>query len=128
MNTCANCGAPIGKLETPFDWKGQTVCAACYQRLRQAAPDEVIPYATPARREGRVSGWWFIGGIAFLLLLGLGFAGLFTVGTAVSIPATPSAPPPAMAPVAATTQDIATIGQNGGVDQRETSSATQPGR
>jgi hypothetical protein len=31
--TSANCGASIGKLETPHLWSEQIVCAACYKKL-----------------------------------------------------------------------------------------------
>lgn len=31
--TCANCGAAIGKLETPYVFQDQTVCGACHARL-----------------------------------------------------------------------------------------------
>jgi rubredoxin len=33
---CANCGAKIGKLETPYLWKQHVVCEPCYERLSQA--------------------------------------------------------------------------------------------
>jgi len=36
METCENCGATIGKLETPNVWQSHIVCAQCYAKL--AAP------------------------------------------------------------------------------------------
>jgi ankyrin repeat protein len=33
METCENCGMPIGKLETPQVWKDHIVCIACYHKL-----------------------------------------------------------------------------------------------
>lgn len=33
LETCANCGAMIGPLETPHVWREQVVCAACHARL-----------------------------------------------------------------------------------------------
>jgi hypothetical protein len=30
---CANCGETIGKLQTPCDWRGQSVCHACHLKL-----------------------------------------------------------------------------------------------
>lgn len=48
--TCENCGAPIGALESAHVWKERVVCAACHARLSPAtppAPTPVIPYATP---------------------------------------------------------------------------------
>jgi DNA-directed RNA polymerase subunit RPC12/RpoP len=42
MEKCENCGRVIGKLETPYVWTGNIVCAECHQRLsgiaRTAAP------------------------------------------------------------------------------------------
>jgi len=32
--TCANCGEKIGKLEPRFTYKGRTVCARCYKKLK----------------------------------------------------------------------------------------------
>jgi hypothetical protein len=33
MESCENCGAAIGNLETPGLWKDHVVCASCYARL-----------------------------------------------------------------------------------------------
>jgi len=33
LDTCANCGQSVGRLETPKIWKGHTVCTACYKKL-----------------------------------------------------------------------------------------------
>jgi hypothetical protein len=33
MNTCENCGAVIGKLETPSVWQDHIVCPPCYAKL-----------------------------------------------------------------------------------------------
>jgi len=44
--TCANCDRRIGRLEQPFQWKGNTVCHECYERLSRAATDEPVPAAT----------------------------------------------------------------------------------
>jgi hypothetical protein len=44
MEKCANCGATIGNLETPFVWKEATICAACYAKL--ARPHVVDPAET----------------------------------------------------------------------------------
>jgi hypothetical protein len=30
---CANCGDSIGKLQSPHDWRGQSVCQACHVKL-----------------------------------------------------------------------------------------------
>jgi membrane protein YdbS with pleckstrin-like domain len=47
--TCANCDRRIGRLEQPFQWKGNTVCHECYERLsRAAANDPAAPAATAA--------------------------------------------------------------------------------
>jgi hypothetical protein len=33
MEKCANCGASIGNLETPFVWNGAIVCGPCHAKL-----------------------------------------------------------------------------------------------
>ena len=33
QDKCANCGRTIGKLETPYVWQNQVVCAECEKRL-----------------------------------------------------------------------------------------------
>lgn len=35
---CANCEAPIGKLQTPYVWREQIICPDCYERLAQSPP------------------------------------------------------------------------------------------
>lgn len=49
--TCANCGAAIGNLETAHVWNDHVVCGPCSQRLgtasAPAAAVEPIPYASP---------------------------------------------------------------------------------
>ena len=34
METCANCNASIGNLETPMVWNGAVVCAPCWNKLQ----------------------------------------------------------------------------------------------
>ncbi len=36
LETCGNCGRPIGKLETPMVWRGNVVCAGCRKILETA--------------------------------------------------------------------------------------------
>jgi hypothetical protein len=52
--TCANCGAVIGKLETPHVFKDQIVCGACRTRLVAAvAPAPILPaVSNPAALPG----------------------------------------------------------------------------
>ena len=40
--TCENCGAAIGQLETPLVWQDHVVCGPCYGRLNPPA----VPYAS----------------------------------------------------------------------------------
>ena len=49
LETCANCGAQIGKLETPHLWREQIVCAPCCRRL-VAAND--LPNVMPEQVAG----------------------------------------------------------------------------
>ena len=93
METCANCGGAIGKLETRFSWANQTVCAACYARLKHAAAlaGDTLPYATATSR--RISRWWIVLGIA-LAILTLCVAGLGFFATSVTV-VTPSTAMPA---------------------------------
>jgi hypothetical protein len=35
--TCADCGEIVGRLETPYVWKNEVVCQACYARLSRPA-------------------------------------------------------------------------------------------
>ena len=100
METCANCGSAIGKLETPFVWSGQTVCSACFAKLKQAAVvgGAMIPYATPARRHPIPSWAWPLGGLAIVLLFiaAGGFVALLFVGypaKPVSVPVQVQSPP-----------------------------------
>jgi hypothetical protein len=49
---CTNCGHTIGKLQTPKDWRGQTVCHACHSKLAlESEPPEPAraSAALPAR-------------------------------------------------------------------------------
>jgi len=45
VEECANCGRPIGRLETPHIFKNQVVCAACNERLSNPPP---VPRAAVA--------------------------------------------------------------------------------
>jgi hypothetical protein len=47
IQTCANCGSTIGKLETTQLYQEHVVCGACYSRLSAQVPAEPIGYATP---------------------------------------------------------------------------------
>jgi hypothetical protein len=38
IETCANCGEQIGKLETPFLWDESIVCGRCHQKLSLQFP------------------------------------------------------------------------------------------
>ena len=54
LERCANCDAPIGKMETPHVWGDAVVCAACHRRLsaeHTLTDDDVItqvPVPQPA--------------------------------------------------------------------------------
>jgi hypothetical protein len=102
MDTCANCGDRIGKLETPFSWKDQTVCAACHAKLKQAAVlhDDVIPYATPSNRRTTLP-WAF--GIAAAVLLFVFICGMFGIFTLKLSSSSPPVSTPASTPPYATT-------------------------
>jgi hypothetical protein len=45
VHTCANCGRPIGNLETPYLHAGYVVCLGCKQRLSTEHPG-AIPQST----------------------------------------------------------------------------------
>ena len=45
---CDNCGATIGRLETPMIWDEHVVCAACYKKLGEAARAAGAPHAPPS--------------------------------------------------------------------------------
>ncbi|MGC8542255.1 MAG: OB-fold protein [Phycisphaerae bacterium] len=49
--TCGNCGATIGKLETPMVWKGSVVCDACHKRLSQSAKPDTTPVPGIGQRD-----------------------------------------------------------------------------
>lgn len=61
LDTCANCGHTIGKLETPHVWKEQVVCGECIKRLASPAssstqsldqqPDHVSQIATQSQEQ-----------------------------------------------------------------------------
>src|SRR5689334_8963151 len=105
MDTCANCGGPIGKLEPPYCWDERTVCAGCYAKLKQAADlaSTTIPYATPVGR--RINRWWILVGVgaavaAFLLTFGFFLTSMTVVSPstpASTIVSTPAAAPPIVA-------------------------------
>ena len=43
MDNCENCGATIGKLETPNVWQDHVVCVQCYAKMAvAAAPVQLI--------------------------------------------------------------------------------------
>lgn len=77
---CANCGEPIGALETPHVWRDQVVCKVCNERLRDVhaaalavVHDEMEIYSdTPTQRP---LGW------AFLVLSALTAVTLFLIWT-----------------------------------------------
>ena|SRR5579859_229272 len=94
MDTCANCGGPIRKLEPPYSWDARTVCAGCYAKLKQAADlaATTIPYATPVQH--RVSRWWFAVGIGLTVVAFVLTFGLFLT----SVRLTPNSPVPASVP------------------------------
>ncbi len=43
IDTCANCGEKIGKLEAPNVWREQVVCAACHTKLTRVGPAHAVP-------------------------------------------------------------------------------------
>jgi len=45
---CANSGATIGRLQTPYVWKDQTVCGACHPQLVSEAQPAYASRATLA--------------------------------------------------------------------------------
>src|SRR3954452_1593270 len=100
MTTCANCGGMIGKLETPFSWNNQVVCATCYARLKHAAAlaGDTLPYATPTKR--RINRWWLVVVVgvagAALCIVGLRFfaVSMTVVTPPTAAPATVSTPAP----------------------------------
>jgi len=52
VDQCANCGARIGKLETPYVWKDQAVCGTCYAKL---AGSDLAPVAQRTLATGPLS-------------------------------------------------------------------------
>lgn len=44
IETCANCGGKIGRMETPYVYRDQVVCGPCIERLRRPPP---APGGTP---------------------------------------------------------------------------------
>jgi hypothetical protein len=55
VETCANCEQKIGKLETPFVWNGEVVCAACHKNLIGdfPSPAESLPDPAPIKADPR---------------------------------------------------------------------------
>jgi hypothetical protein len=51
--TCENCGATIGALETPYLWQESTVCVECYERLSRRAPAATETVSPPTPRTER---------------------------------------------------------------------------
>lgn len=49
VETCANCGEAIGKLEPAHVWREQVVCAACHARLSSPPPVPVLVYGGPTK-------------------------------------------------------------------------------
>lgn len=46
METCANCGIPIGKLEAAHVWQDHVVCDVCVVKLRPAVAEQsIVPAA-----------------------------------------------------------------------------------
>jgi len=43
LEQCANCDAIIGRLETPFIWRDEIVCAACHRKLSDATASKPPP-------------------------------------------------------------------------------------
>lgn len=59
IETCANCGRVIGKLETPMVWQENVVCPECFGRLSgmrtiPPIPDAVAPLREKPRRSENV--------------------------------------------------------------------------
>lgn len=55
LDTCENCGATIGKLETPQVFGESVVCAACWRRLAEASEPVIAasPLTEIAQQIGR---------------------------------------------------------------------------
>lgn len=49
VETCANCGEKVGKLEAAYLWREQVVCAACHARLASPVPPLVPTYEPKGR-------------------------------------------------------------------------------
>lgn len=61
IETCGNCGSPIGKLEPAMVWKNNVVCAACHKKLNDNPLDDLakvqthrMAYATPVPKRPRL--------------------------------------------------------------------------
>lgn len=48
VDSCANCGRTIGKLEPAHLWQESVVCGECLGRLRASQSSEQINYQSPA--------------------------------------------------------------------------------
>ena len=53
IETCENCGKPIGKLETPFVWQDHAVCAECMLKLGGGQPNIPPPQEYSIRQSDR---------------------------------------------------------------------------
>jgi predicted RNA-binding Zn-ribbon protein involved in translation (DUF1610 family) len=47
---CDNCGAGIGRLESPYEWNDHVVCSECYQRLSGASGGIAVAVSPVASR------------------------------------------------------------------------------
>ena len=60
LETCANCGRAIGKLETPHLWQQQVVCEQCVNQLSpplavpSSPPPQLLPSRHPDLHPGRI--------------------------------------------------------------------------
>ena len=53
VESCENCGAPIGNLETPHVWRGEkVVCERCYVKLSSTPPISPTPSPAASGAEG----------------------------------------------------------------------------
>ena len=85
MLNCANCGQPIGSLETPYVYRDQTVCVQCWAKLAPRPVDYEAPNARrePTETTATEGGWSpitlagaVVFGALFLAILGAGIAKL----------------------------------------------------
>ncbi len=84
LETCLNCGAKIGQLETPHLWKEQIVCGQCWKRLCENQNGQI---PSSEFRQPPNYGWlkWYalitstLGWIALLGGLGSGLYGIYCI-------------------------------------------------